>query len=87
VSRTASIWETCKNEGGILMDIYKYEVKKIDGKLSDSSRIEKLEANLNRMGKRGYRLLKVVQECSEDSTESYILIFEADDQCEDSAIG
>ena len=69
------------------MDIYKYEVKKIDGKLSDPSQIEKLESSLNQMGNRGYRLTKVVQEFSNESTESYILIFEADDQCEDSAIG
>ena len=69
------------------MDIFKYEVKKIDGKLNDSSQMEKLESCLNRMGNRGYRLMKVVHECSNESTESYILIFEADDRSEDSAIG
>ncbi|WP_019241075.1 MULTISPECIES: hypothetical protein [Bacillus] len=69
------------------MRIYRYSVSKIEGTMDQKLPLEELAKHLNQRGKEGFKLTYAIPQVSSGTTESTVLIFEAEDTDEESAIG
>ncbi|WP_042351637.1 DUF4177 domain-containing protein [Bacillus massiliigorillae] len=69
------------------MKIYKYNVSKIKGSVDAQSSLEELTKHLNHYGQKGYKLSSTIPQLVDGSTESTLLVFEAEDHTEECTIG